>query len=234
MFFVKLLNQSRPDELFSIGILSKTVNRRNVGLELILCEQTGFEFILYLASKVVPRCKSNIMLTNSSYLCLIYFVSALVLTLAGRDFYQILGVSRSANTNEIKKAYRKLAKALHPDKNQDDPDASQKFQDLGAAYEALSDPEKRELYDRCGEECLKKDGMMNNNDPFASFFGDFGFHFGGESQQQETPRGADIVMEMMVSLEELYNGNFIEVSSLSIQFAHQFDTSPLIIILTPL
>lgn len=157
------------------------------------------------------------MLTNSAYVCLIYFVSALVLTLAGRDFYQILGVSRSANTNEIKKAYRKLAKALHPDKNQDDPDASQKFQDLGAAYEALSDPEKRELYDRCGEECLKKDGMMNNNDPFASFFGDFGFHFGGEPQQQETPRGADIVMEMIVSLEELYNGNFIEVSSLSIQ-----------------
>lgn len=151
------------------------------------------------------------MLTNAAYVCLIYLTASLVLTLAGRDFYQILGVSRSANTNEIKKAYRKLAKALHPDKNQGDPDASQKFQDLGAAYEALSDPEKRELYDRCGEDCLKKDGMMNNNDPFASFFGDFGFHFGGESQQHETPRGADVIMEVSVSLEELYNGNFIEV-----------------------
>lgn len=151
------------------------------------------------------------MLTNSAYVCLVYLVSALVLTLAGRDFYQILGVSRSATTNEIKKAYRKLAKALHPDKNQDDPNASQKFQDLGAAYEALSDSEKRELYDRCGEDCLKKDGMMNNNDPFASFFGDFGFHFGGEQQQQETARGADIIMELTVTLEELYNGNFIEV-----------------------
>lgn len=151
------------------------------------------------------------MTNKAAYVCLIYFMTAIVLTLAGRDFYQILGVSRSANTNEIKKAYRKLAKALHPDKNQDDPNASQKFQDLGAAYEALSDPEKRELYDRCGEDCLKKDGMMNNNDPFASFFGDFGFHFGGEPQQQETPRGADIVMELTVSLEELYNGNFIEV-----------------------
>lgn len=152
------------------------------------------------------------MVTNSVLLCLIYFTTALVLTSAGRDFYQILGVSRSASTNEIKKAYRKLAKALHPDKNQDDPDASQKFQDLGAAYEALSDSEKRELYDRCGEDCLKKDGMMNNNDPFASFFGDFGFHFGGEPQHQETPRGADVIMELTVSLEELYNGNFIEVS----------------------
>lgn len=152
------------------------------------------------------------MFTNAAYVCLIYLASVLVLTLAGRDFYNILGVSRSANTNEIKKAYRKLAKTLHPDKNQDDPDASQKFQDLGAAYEALSDPEKRELYDRCGEDCLKKDGMMNNNDPFSSFFGDFGFHFGGDQQQQDTPRGADIIMELTVSLEELYNGNFIEVS----------------------
>lgn len=164
-----------------------------------------------LAPILVSRFKSLTMVANAAYVCLIYLSSALVLTLAGRDFYQILGVSRSSNTNEIKKAYRKLAKALHPDKNQDDPDASRKFQDLGAAYEALSDPEKRELYDRCGEDCLQKDGMMNNNDPFASFFGDFGFQFGGESQQHETPRGADVMMEITITLEELYNGNFIEV-----------------------
>lgn len=130
-----------------------------------------------------------------------------------RDFYSILGLSRSASTHAIKKAYRRLAKELHPDKNKDDPDASQKFQDLGAAYEVLSDPEKREMYDRCGEECLKKDGMMNSNmDPFASFFGDINFHFGGDSQQQQqTPRGSNIVMDLYVTLEELYSGNFIEV-----------------------
>lgn len=75
-----------------------------------------------------------------------------------RDFYSILGVSKSANTNQIKKAYRNQAKQLHPDHNKDDPDANQKFSDLGSAYEVLSDKDKRELYDRCGEECLKKDG----------------------------------------------------------------------------
>ncbi|XP_029056514.1 dnaJ heat shock protein family member shriveled [Osmia lignaria lignaria] len=136
-----------------------------------------------------------------------------ILTIAGRDFYAILGVSSTASQHSIKKAYRKLAKELHPDKNKDDPDASQKFQDLSAAYEVLSDNEKREMYDRCGEECLKKDGMMYNNDPFANFFGDFGFHFGGESQQQnEIPKGSNIEMDLVVTLEELYSGNFIEIT----------------------
>lgn len=138
---------------------------------------------------------------------------SVIIVLAGRDFYAILGVSKSANTNQIKKAYRGLAKELHPDKNQDDPNASQKFQDLGAAYEVLSDPEKRKKYDKCGEECLKQDGQMNNMDPFASFFGDFGFPFGSNEQgSHEIPRGANIVMDVYVTLEELYSGTFIEVS----------------------
>lgn len=99
------------------------------------------------------------------YSVLLNFVLLLVLasdfTLANRDFYKILQVSKSANTNEIKKAYRKLAKELHPDKNKDDPNASEKFSDLSAAYEVLSDADKRKLYDRCGEECVKKEGMMD-------------------------------------------------------------------------
>ncbi|KAL7742370.1 hypothetical protein ACLKA6_019006 [Drosophila palustris] len=134
--------------------------------------------------------------------------------LAGRDFYKILNVKRNANTNEIKKAYRRLAKELHPDKNKDDPEASTKFQDLGAAYEVLSNADKRKTYDRCGEECLKKEGMMDHGgDPFASFFGDFGFPFGNgnDPHHHDTPRGADIVMNMYVSLEELYSGNFVEI-----------------------
>lgn len=149
-----------------------------------------------------------------NWILFINLTLCIVLSIAGRDFYKILGLSRSASTHEVKKAYRKLAKELHPDKNKDDPNASQKFQDLGAAYEVLSDPEKREMYDKCGEECLKKDGMMNNNmDPFASFFGDFSFHFGGESQQApQTRRGANVVIELFVTLEELYSGNFIEIT----------------------
>jgi len=97
---------------------------------------------------------------------------------AGRDYYNILGVGRSSSTNQIKKAYRRLAKEMHPDRNPDDPDANERFQELGAAYEALSDPDKRKLYDKCGE----------------------------------VPRGADIVMDLWVTLEELYVGNFVELT----------------------
>lgn len=151
------------------------------------------------------------------------FVLAIVsVSSAGRDFYKILNVGKSATLNEIKKAYRKQAKELHPDKNKDDPNASEKFQDLGAAYEVLSDAEKRKMYDRCGEECLKKDGMMDNSDPFASFFGDFGFHFGDNGQgHHDTPKGANIVMDLYVTLEELYSGNFVEVTTSTI-FSMEF------------
>lgn len=146
------------------------------------------------------------------YSTIINLLLLITLSAADRDFYAILKLPRSASLIEIKRQYRKLAKELHPDKNPDDPNASAKFQDLGAAYEVLSDDDKRKMYDRCGEECLKKDGMMDNSDPFASFFGDFGF-FGEESRGgvRETPRGATIVMDLLVTLEELYTGNFVEV-----------------------
>jgi len=151
---------------------------------------------------------------NITWSILILFnILCFVLVLAGRDFYKILGISKTASLHEIKKAYRRLAKELHPDKNQGDPDASRKFQDIGAAYEVLSDEEKRKKYDRCGEDCLQKDGMMDSGmDPFASFFGDFGFHFGGNEQRHEVPRGADLVMDIFVTLEDLYTGNFIEIT----------------------
>jgi DnaJ family protein B protein 11 len=85
-----------------------------------------------------------------------------------RDFYKILNVPKNANSNQIKKAYRKLAKQLHPDQNKEDPKAQEKFQDLAAAYECLNDPEKRKIYDRHGEEGVQKNANMGDHqDPFA-------------------------------------------------------------------
>ncbi|MCP3664387.1 MAG: J domain-containing protein [Gammaproteobacteria bacterium] len=130
--------------------------------------------------------------------------------LGGRDFYRILGVPRNANTNQIKKAYRKLAKELHPDRNQENPEADEKFHDIGAAYETLSDTEKRRIYDQHGEEGLAKmGGNGGHGDPFGSFFGDF--FGGGREQEQGTPKGEEVHMDLWTTLEELYQGNFVEI-----------------------
>lgn len=127
-------------------------------------------------------------------------------------------MSKAANTNQIKKAYRKLAKEMHPDRNLNDPTANEKFQELGAAYETLVDEEKRKLYDQCGEECANKEGPGGGGgNPFASFFGDFGFGSffeggGPHGGERETPKGATISMDLFVTLEELYSGNFVELT----------------------
>lgn len=135
---------------------------------------------------------------------------------SGRDFYKILGVSKSASTKQIKSAYRNLARTMHPDKNPDDETATEKFQELAFAYEVLSDKEKRAKYDKYGEEGLKDDMQGGGGDPFSSFFGggfgDF-FGFGGEPQgrQREAPKGDSITIPVEVTLEDIYTGNFIEI-----------------------
>jgi DnaJ-class molecular chaperone len=89
---------------------------------------------------------------------------------SSRDFYKILDIPRNANTNQIKKAYRKLAKELHPDHNPDDPKANEKFQDIANAYEVLIDPEKRKIFDRHGEEGIQQQTNMGGGgggDPFS-------------------------------------------------------------------
>lgn len=144
----------------------------------------------------------------------IVFNSLIITLLAGRDFYKILGVPRNANKNVIKKAYRKLAKELHPDKNKDDPKAQEKFQDLAMAYEVLSDDDKRKIFDKHGEEGIQKSGNQGGEDPFESFFGGFGDFFGGgggHEREQQRPKGGDVVMDLYVSLEEIYVGTFVEI-----------------------
>jgi DnaJ family protein B protein 11 len=144
---------------------------------------------------------------------------------ASDDYYKILGVSRSASPAQIKRAYRKQAIELHPDKNPDDPEATAKFARVNNAYEVLQDADKRNIYDKYGEEGLKQQGGgggggQRGGDPFDifnSFFGGgggFGFGFGsggGEEQEVETPKGESIVIDLEVTLEDLYIGRVLDV-----------------------
>ena len=128
--------------------------------------------------------------------------------------YDLLGVSPDADDRTIKKAFMMKAKQLHPDKNRDDPQATEKFQAVNEAYEVLKDPEKRANYDRYGPDSLKGEGPGNANDIFSHIFGDdFGFGFGfpgfgrGGSRKQRTPRTENITYNLNVKLEEFYNGS---------------------------
>lgn len=123
-------------------------------------------------------------------------------------YYDILGVSPSCSDSEVKKAYRKLALQFHPDKN---PDAGDKFKEISHAYEILSDPNKRQMYDNYGEEGLNGDasgmGGMNAEDLFNQFFGGgFGRSAGGRGAPRGPRRGKDMVHNFQVSLEDIYNG----------------------------
>uniref|UniRef100_A0A0K0FI97 DnaJ homolog dnj-20 n=1 Tax=Strongyloides venezuelensis TaxID=75913 RepID=A0A0K0FI97_STRVS len=151
---------------------------------------------------------------------IVFFLLLIVIVNCGRDFYKILGVSRNANQKQIKKAYRKLARELHPDRNRGDNQANEKFQDLGAAYECLSDPKKRSIYDRHGEEGLKN---MHGDDgdgfnPFKDFFGGgspfkdfFGGTFSEEEQEEVVNKGSDLNVNLYITLEEAYNGKIIDI-----------------------
>jgi len=206
-------------------------NRRAPQLTAVLCGPIGTQHAGYLHSHWGTYLTHNIDLgmntgKNSmmgvnrvlglSLALIVIFLTSEVL--GGRDFYKILGVSRRADTNQIKKAYRKLAKEMHPDKNPDDPTASEKFQDLGIAYETLKDADSRKIYDQGGEEALQKNERGGGGDPFSSFFGGggspFDDFFGGNQRggEREIPKGANIVIDLWVSLEELYVGNFVEMT----------------------
>src|SRR5439155_25574091 len=97
-----------------------------------------------------------------------------------RDFYEILSVSREAGEADVKKAFRRLARELHPDVNNHDPEAEEKFKEAAEAYEVLSDAERRSLYDRYGHEGLQSRGFHSSFQGFGSFADIFDAFFGGD------------------------------------------------------
>lgn len=131
---------------------------------------------------------------------------------AKQDYYEVLGVGRSASPEELKKAYRKLAMQYHPDRNKE-PDAEQRFKQVSEAYQVLSDPRKREAYDRFGHQGLQGGdaGFQNVDDIFSHFgdiFGDlFGMGgFGGFGGAARTGQGADIEYPLRISFLEAVQG----------------------------
>ncbi len=136
--------------------------------------------------------------------------------MAKRDYYEVLGLAKSATADEIKKAYRKLAIQFHPDKNPDDPKAEEKFKEAAEAYEVLSDSEKKQRYDQFGHAGMGGaagggfGGGMSMDDIFSQFgdiFGDaFGGAFRGYSGGGRGARGSNLRVKVKMSLEEVANG----------------------------
>ncbi|XP_049888116.1 dnaJ homolog subfamily A member 2-like [Pectinophora gossypiella] len=127
--------------------------------------------------------------------------------MADNKLYEILGVTRNASDSEIKRSYHKLAKEFHPDKN---PAAGDKFKEISYAYEVLSDPKKRQTYDKYGLKGLQEGGQgagFRPDDFFGHIFGDiFGRQMGGGSGGRRRAVGEDTIHPLKVSLEDMYMG----------------------------
>ncbi|MCW5765332.1 MAG: molecular chaperone DnaJ [Phycisphaeraceae bacterium] len=134
-----------------------------------------------------------------------------------RDYYEILGIDRKADADEIKRAYRRLAMKYHPDRNPGDADAEQKFKECAEAYEVLADDQKRGIYDQFGHEGLRRGGgpathdfsRMNVEDIFSMFndiFGGGGGPFGGRRSGPRAAHGYDLETEVALTLEDVLTG----------------------------
>jgi len=138
----------------------------------------------------------------SPILLVVLVVAAFV---AAADLYKVLDVHKSASDKDIRAAYKRLSKKFHPDKNKA-PDAEDKFVQIARAYEVLSDPQKRQIYDRHGEEGLKAhEGGQHQANPFDVFSSFFGGH-----HQQQVRRGPSSLTEFEVSLADIYQGANID------------------------
>lgn len=144
--------------------------------------------------------------------------------MAKRDFYDVLGVGRSASAEEIKKAYRQKAKELHPDRNKDNPGAEAAFKEVNEAYDALKDPDKKAAYDRFGHAAFEGgmgaagargagargyaggDFASAFSDVFDDLFGDFMRGGGGGGGRSRAARGSDLRYNLRVTLEEAFKG----------------------------
>jgi molecular chaperone DnaJ len=138
-----------------------------------------------------------------------------------RDYYEVLEISKSADANEIKKAFRKKAMKLHPDRNPDDKEAEAKFKEAKEAYEVLSDDQKRSAYDRFGHAGVNPSmgadtSGFGGGGGFGDIFGDlgnvFGDIFGGGNQQRSAARGgSDLGYELTITLDEAFHGTSQEI-----------------------
>jgi molecular chaperone DnaJ len=142
--------------------------------------------------------------------------------MAKRDYYEVLGLSRGASEQDIKSAFRRLAKDCHPDRNAGDKAAEQKFKELGEAYEALRDPQKRAAYDQFGHAAFDGHGgrgahgfgpdfASSMSDIFDDLFGEFMGGRRGRGQRSARERGADLRYNMEISLPDAFAGNTAQI-----------------------
>ncbi len=138
----------------------------------------------------------------------------------GQDYYELLGVSKNASSDEIKKQYKKMAMKYHPDRNKENKEeAAAKFQEISNAYNVLTDPQKKNIYDQCGEEGLKQGGGVDPFTMFQEMFGEGGmpgmggmggFPFGNMGNMGHRNKENHEVKRLNVSLEDLYKGKTIK------------------------
>ena len=136
-----------------------------------------------------------------------------------RDYYDILGLSKSASESEIKSSYRKLAMKYHPDRNPGDKKAEEKFKEISESYEILKDPQKKAAYDQYGHAAFSQGANGGASGGFSGFgsggfsdiFEDM-FGMGGGSERRSTSTGSDLRYDLSVSLEQAYSGDQVEIS----------------------